>query len=152
MPNSDSDTDSDPDGDPESDPESDSDPDPDSENRDFRHTSFYLFFVRETFFIIITSTVKSVDNGKGTLPHPESSPGHQNSRIRIIFQSVPSMAINFLTPGYSHSMFLTIPILTRILPHYASHFPNPQSWSAEVYFRLAVLEARFLFLHSKSDS
>ena len=101
----------------------------------FRHTSSCLFFVRETFFIMITSKAKSVGNCKCMLPHSETSLGHQNSRIRIIFRSVPSIAMCFLTPGYYHLMLLTFPI-----------------------FKLGVsdfrdcLEACFHCLHSKSDS
>ena len=41
---------------------------------------------------------------------------------------------------------------TGLIPPYASLFSNPQTWSAEVYFRLAVWKPASHFSHSKSDS
>ena len=72
--------------------------------------------MRNTFFIMLTRTVKSVGNGQGMLPHSETSPGHQNSRVRIIFRIVPSMGSALLhqdstTLCYSlfHSWILKCP-------------------------------------------
>ena len=50
-----------------------------------------------------------------------------------------------VTPGYSPPMLLTFPTLIGILPTYAYHFSNPQSWSAEVYFRLALWKRASIF-------